>query len=306
VNTPVSLEKLTKTFGRKTAVNDLSLSVTAGQTFGLIGANGAGKTTTFSMLAGYLEPTSGSVKIFGHHPKDTGALRNRVGVLPQDALLPSRVRAGALLIHFARLQGFSAAVAKKMAVEMLDQVGLAESFHTRCGTLSHGMAKRVGIAQAFLGDPELVLLDEPTAGLDPKNAHHLRELIRARRANGRTIIISSHNLHELESLCDAAAIIDRGRLVAHGTMSELTGASREVRIVIAGGEVAPDALRSLPGVSSAAFDPVSHTLSIRVDTQVAGMDEVTTRLLTRLIADGHLIVAVAPGHSLEDQVMRML
>ena len=193
-----------------------------------------------------------------------------------------------------------------MAADVLASVGLADCLGTRCGALSHGMAKRVGIAQAFLGDPELVLLDEPTAGLDPKNAHHLRELIRARRTAGRTIVISSHNLHELESLCDSAAIIDKGRLVAKGTMAELTGSAREVRVGITSAQVALEPLRALKGVVAAEFDAASRTLLIRVDPQAAKAEEAATQILARLIADGHLITAVAQGHSLEDRVMRML
>lgn len=306
MSAPIVLNGLTKSFGRKTAVDGLSFSVAGGHIFGLIGPNGAGKTTTFSMLAGYLRPTSGVVEVLGRSPKDTDALRNRMGVLPQDALLPARAKAGDLLVYFAKLQGFSGAAPKKMAVDMLESVGLAECFHTRCGTLSHGMAKRVGIAQAFLGDPELVLLDEPTAGLDPKNAHHLRGLIRARRVAGRTIVISSHNLHELQSMCDSVAIIDHGRLVANGTMDELTGAAREVRIGLGCAEADLGAVRALAAVTAAEFDAPSRTLLVRVDPQTAKVEEATTRVLAQLIADGHLITGVTQGHSLEDQVMRML
>jgi ABC-type multidrug transport system ATPase subunit len=213
--------RLTKRFGLKSAVDDVTLTVGAGTVYGLIGPNGAGKTTTFSILAGYLRPTEGSAEVLGFAPTAVNELRSRLGVLPQDALLPSSDTVGEFLLHMGRLQDLPKDKAMESARRGLEEVSGSDWWKQRCGSLSHGMAKRVALAQAFLGDPEVVLLDEPTAGLDPRIAWEVRQVIKAKRGQ-RTIVISSHNLQELEEICDAAAILDRGRLVAHGTMAELT------------------------------------------------------------------------------------
>ena len=201
------LSHVTKAFGPTPAVNDVSLTVERGLVFGLIGPNGAGKTTTFSMLAGYLFPTSGEIQVLGYAPTNTDALRARLGVLPQDALLPPNDRVGELLVHAARLQDVPRAKAEGLAREALAEVDGKDWWNTKCGALSHGMAKRVALAQALLGEPEVVLLDEPTAGLDPRVAYEVRQIVRARK--GRcTLVVSSHNLQELEQICDAAAILE--------------------------------------------------------------------------------------------------
>jgi ABC-2 type transport system ATP-binding protein len=302
---PIRLRALRKSFGRKVAVDSLTLDIGPDQIYGLIGPNGAGKTTTFSMMAGYLHPSSGDIAILGCRPGDVAALRNRVGVLPQDALLPAQTRCADLLSYFGRLQGFDTLTARQLAVEALERVGLPDAAELRCGTLSHGMAKRIGIAQAFLGNPELVLLDEPTAGLDPKHAHQIRDLIRQQRRAGRCIVISSHNLHELESLCDAAAILDHGRLVLEGTMATLTGSSRQIRIqLLPGAQPELDALRRLPQLKSANFDATNACLEIEVEA--ARPEELITAALGLLIAQGLLIAGVSKGDSLEAQVMKLI
>ncbi|MBV9945567.1 MAG: ABC transporter ATP-binding protein, partial [Myxococcales bacterium] len=212
----VRLRRVTRRFGSKTAVDEVSLTIPLGCAYGLIGPNGAGKTTTFSMMAGYLRPTEGSIDVLGFAPAAVGALRGRVGVLPQDALLPAGDEVGQLLVHLARLQDLPGNKAIEAARRALADVEGGDWWTQRCGNLSHGMAKRVALAQAFLGRPEIVLLDEPTAGLDPRVAWEIRQLVRAKRGVC-TIVISSHNLRELEEICDAAALLDRGRLVIAGT-----------------------------------------------------------------------------------------
>ncbi len=225
----VRLRHVSKRFGPKIAVDDLSLEIRAGRVYGLIGPNGAGKTTTFSMMAGFLRPTHGEVEILGYSPEQVGELKSRVGVLPQDAILPPLDRVGEFLVHMARLQGSRRDEAETMARAVLEEVDGRDWWNQRCSSLSHGMAKRVQLAQALLGDPEVVLLDEPTAGLDPRIAYEVRQLIKGRK--GRcTLIVSSHNLNELEEICDGAAILDRGKLVASGTIAQLTGASEEIHV----------------------------------------------------------------------------
>ena len=182
-------------------------------------------------MAGYLAPTHGEARVLDAAPGDLDKLRGRVGVLPQDALLPDD-RVGQFLRHCCRLQGMGASEADTEARARLEEVKGSDWWELRTGSLSHGMSKRVALAQALLGNPELVLLDEPTAGLDPRVAYEVRNIVKGRRGSC-TLVISSHNLQELEEVCDAAAILDRGKLVGYGTISELTSATGEFHVEIA-------------------------------------------------------------------------
>ncbi|MGC4115421.1 MAG: ABC transporter ATP-binding protein [Myxococcales bacterium] len=301
----IALDGVTKRFGALVAVNAVSLRVQRGAVFGLIGPNGAGKTTTFSMICGYLRPDAGTARVLGHAAGDLAALKGRLGALPQDAMLPANDLVGDALVFYARLLGMSKPEALKAAQEGLDRVGLSQWWRVRCGALSHGMAKRVGLAQAFLASPEVVLLDEPTAGLDPKSAFHLREFIKTQRQAGRTIVISSHNLTELEELCDAAAILDHGKVVAQGSMAELTRSVGEVRIALASDAPPVDELRALPCVSAIEFDAGRRVLAV---TYSPGKDEaeaVIGEVLKVLLAKGAKISSVSKGRKLEERVMEL-
>jgi ABC-type multidrug transport system ATPase subunit len=318
VSTPRPLEaavrarRLTKRFATTTAVDDLTFEVGSGAVFGLIGPNGAGKTTTFSMLAGYLHPTYGSIELLGLPPTAVDALRSRVGVLPQDAQLPVTDGVGEFLVHMARLQGMPKNKARECAERALDDVSGRDWWKERCGHLSHGMAKRVVLAQAFLGEPEVLLLDEPTAGLDPRVAWEVRQSILAKK--GRcAIVISSHNLHELEEICDAAAIIDRGRLVAGGSMVELTATNEEVRVKVTpgttsgpqAGQVPLSALRELPDVRTVDLDPERLEIVVRFDRGHADAETVIARVLRALLDQQVPISGVTKGRGLEKRVMEI-
>jgi ABC-type multidrug transport system ATPase subunit len=306
----VRVRRLTKRFGPKTAVDDVSLTIDAGVVYGLIGPNGAGKTTTFSMLAGYLTPTDGSVEVLGFAPTAVDELRSRLGVLPQDALLPASDTVGEFLLHMARLQDIPSDKALEAARQGLDDVEGRDWWGQRCGSLSHGMAKRVALAQAFLGEPEVVLLDEPTAGLDPRVAWEIRQLIKAKK--GRcTIIISSHNLQELEEICDAAAILDRGRVVASGSMTELTAANEEVRVKVAPGtkrgtatgQVQVQQLRELPMVKSIEYDDERCEIVVYFERKQADAETVIGHVLWILLHNQVRISGVSKGRGLEQRVM---
>jgi ABC-type multidrug transport system ATPase subunit len=298
------LVQVRKTFGPTVAVDDLSLRIPAGSVFGLIGPNGAGKTTTFSMLAGYIAPTRGEIHVLGHAPSHVEALRGRVGVLPQDALLPAGDKVGEFLVYAARLQDVPATKATELARQVLAEVAGSDWWDTSCGALSHGMAKRVALAQALLGSPELVLLDEPTAGLDPRVAYEVRQIVSARK--GRcTLVVSSHNLQELEQICDAAAILDRGRVVAQGTMAELTSSSEEIRIKLAPGPVPIAAVREVPTVARAAFEDEARELVIHFDPRAVDAEAVIGAALTVLLQQGARISGVTRGRGLEKRVIEM-
>ncbi|AKU96621.1 ABC transporter, ATP-binding protein [Labilithrix luteola] len=302
VEVAVRLTKVTKRFGAKTAVDEVSLRVRAGSVYGLIGPNGAGKTTTFSMMAGFLKPTSGNVEVLGYSPTQVDELRSRLGVLPQDALLPASDKVGEFLSHMALLQDIPKDRVETTAREVLAEVEGRDWWNVRCGSLSHGMAKRVQLAQALLGDPEVVLLDEPTAGLDPRVAYEVRQLIKSRR--GRcTLIVSSHNLQELEEICDGAAILDRGRVVASGSISELTAASEEIRIRLAQGPVPIPVVRDLPMVKRVEWDDERRELVVYFDRGSVDAETVIGHVLWALLQNQARISAVSKGRGLEQRVM---
>jgi len=217
-------EGVTKRYGRRgmLALDGFSCRFPAGKLCGLVGPNGAGKTTAFSIVGGYLRPNQGSVQILGESGFDPWKLKGRLGILPQDADLGLRHTPVELLTHLGRLQGLSAADSHKEAARVLDAVGLTQRRRKRIGTLSHGMRRRVAVASALIGEPELILLDEPTAGLDPMQARDLRQTL-LRRAAGQTIVVSSHNLDELERICDWVVMMDRGMCIRQGPVEEITG-----------------------------------------------------------------------------------
>ncbi|SEM70394.1 ABC-type multidrug transport system, ATPase component [Stigmatella aurantiaca] len=298
----IELFQVSKRFGPKVAVNAVTLSVPQGQVYGLIGPNGAGKTTTFSMMCGYLYPSEGNLKVLGVNPTHPGALKGKLGALPQDAILPPGWETGTLLTYWARLSGLPSP--EREAHEALDKVGLAEAWTVQTQALSHGMAKRAAMAQALMGQPPLVLLDEPTAGLDPRIAAQVRQVIRDMRGR-QTVVVSSHNLQELEELCDGAAILDRGTLAQAGTMSELTSQGAEFRVQIARGEIIPPELTQLPGVTAARMESPG-VLLVRFDGQAHRPEEVISRTVAHLLQTGVLILGVSRGRSLEDRVLQIL
>jgi len=300
----IDLKGVIKRFGAVAAVNDVTFEVPMGSVFGLIGPNGAGKTTTFSMLAGYLAPTSGEIYVLDRSPDAVAELKGKVGVLPQDALLPANERVGDFLVYLARLQGMDAPSARRGAEQVLADVGGADWWSTRCGTLSHGMAKRVGLGAALLGEPQVVLLDEPTAGLDPRVAYEVRQLVKSRR--GRcTLVISSHNLQELEEICDHAAILDRGQLITSGTMAELTASSSEVRFELARGPVPEEEMRGVEGVKTVEWDKASRELSVTFDRAVCDAEEMIRRGTYILYQNNARISGISKGRGLEQRVMEL-
>jgi ABC-type multidrug transport system ATPase subunit len=314
----IRVQKASKSFGPKLAVDDLTMQIAAGAVFGLIGPNGAGKTTTFSMLAGYLKPSSGTLEVLGFAPNQVAALRGRIGVLPQDALLPAADRVGEFMTHMARLQGIPARKAIGVARDTLAEVDGKEWWNVKCGALSHGMAKRVQLAQALLGDPEVVLLDEPTAGLDPRIAYEVRQLIKSRK--GRcTLIVSSHNLQELEEVCDGAAILDRGHLVGIGSMAELTAATQEVRFKVTAAVTKPGPpttpgqgqtplaiVQGLPMVKLAEYDDTRGELIVHFDPRgQVDAEQVIEAALWVLLQQRVRISGVTKGRGLEQRVMEM-
>tara|TARA_B110001454_G_scaffold48257_1_gene47567 strand:+ start:1449 stop:2372 length:924 start_codon:yes stop_codon:yes gene_type:complete len=221
----IECKNLTKSYGHKCALNNVSFEIHKGQPIALVGPNGAGKSTLFSILAGYERATSGSAKIWGQ-PAGSSELIGRLGVLPQDALFTPHLSLLKQLSYFAQLQGYSHSESQKEALRVLELMQLREVHDERITSLSHGMKKRVAIAQALMGSPELVLLDEPTAGLDPENARNIRQQI-VDLAAETTFIVSSHNLSELERMCSQVIHLEQGELKALQAIGTPEGAPQQ-------------------------------------------------------------------------------
>jgi ABC-2 type transport system ATP-binding protein len=307
----IELVGVSKVFGRIRAVDGLAFSVPEGSLFGLIGPNGAGKTTTFGLLAGFLKPTSGEIRARGE-PLRFGTPRvGKIVALPQDAQLPPRMTAVDALVMLGRLGGLDKETADRRSVAALERLGLTTPIaFQKIGTLSHGQRRRVAIAQTLLGDREVILLDEPTAGLDPLAAAELRQLIKELRKD-RTIILSSHNLSEVEALCDRAAIIAAGKLVSIGTMDELRKATSLVRVVLASPPGDPaqatSLLRTIEGVRSATpapDDPRAIDLEVADDGH-GGADRVVNDVLKKIMELGASIRSVERGKSLEQSFLEV-
>src|SRR5262245_32121332 len=216
------------------ALQDLTLTVGQGEVFGFLGPNGAGKTTTLKLLMQLIFPTSGRAEILGRPVGDV-SVRRRIGYLPENPYFYDNLTAEELLVYFARLFGDGAAEGRQRASRLLDVVGIGAERRFQLRKFSKGMVQRVGIAQALVNDPEVVFLDEPMSGLDPLGRREVRELILKLRDEGRTVFFSSHVLSDAEALCSRVAILAKGRLVASGSVSELTPLdARGWELVVAG------------------------------------------------------------------------
>ncbi|MBI2812670.1 MAG: ABC transporter ATP-binding protein [Opitutae bacterium] len=212
------------TGARVGAVQDLSLRLAPGQVLGLFGPNGSGKSTTLKALAGLLHPTAGECRVFDHSAGSAEA-RPRVGYLPEAPRFAPHLTGREFLFYCAGLSGLGGEVAAQRVGEVLTWSGLAGAAGRRMGTYSKGMKQRIGLAQAIVHDPDLVLLDEPAGGLDPQGRLALDGLIRDLAARGKTVVFSSHLLDAAGALCDRIALLGKGRLLAEGTTAELLGAA---------------------------------------------------------------------------------
>ncbi len=226
---PVAADGLVKHYGERVALDGLSLRVGQGEVVGLLGPNGAGKTTTVKILLGLVAPTAGHAELFGLPVTDPAA-RRRVGYLPEQFRFPGWMTGAGLLDLHGRLAGLDAAVRTEHAAEVLDLVGLRGRERERIGGYSKGMQQRIGLAQALVGNPDLVILDEPTSALDPIGRRDVRDIVRTLRARGTAVVLNSHLLSEVEMVCDRVAIVDRGRLVRSGRLDELVGGALELRV----------------------------------------------------------------------------
>ena len=222
----IEISHLTKKFDGFIAVDDLSFTVEEGEVLGFLGPNGAGKSTTMKIITGFLGATSGSVTVHGHDiSRDPMAVKSLIGYLPEGAPSYPDMTVLEFLDFIAEVRGFSGEEKKQRIAKVIREVELAEVCHKTIDTLSKGFKRRVGLAQAIIHDPKVLILDEPTDGLDPNQKHHVRQLIR-NLARDRIVIISTHILEEVSAVCTRAIIIAAGRIVADGTPKELEARSR--------------------------------------------------------------------------------
>jgi ABC-2 type transport system ATP-binding protein len=206
------------------AVDHLDLHVAAGQVFGLLGPNGSGKSTTIKLILGLLEPTAGDCSVFGVSSTRVEA-RLEVGYLPESPHFYRYLTGRELVEFYARMAGMRRAALAARVQEVVDLVGLTEAADRRVGTYSKGMLQRIGLAQALVHDPRLLILDEPTAGVDPVGSAEMAKLILKLKAQGKTVVITSHLLGQIEDICDRVAILDRGRLMVEGAVKDLVGSA---------------------------------------------------------------------------------
>lgn len=233
---------LRKEYGRKVAVEDLTLTVQRGEVFGFLGPNGAGKTTAMKMLLGLVRPTAGEARILGRPVTDVD-VRTRIGFLPEQFRFHEWMRAEEFLDFHGRLAGLPPVERRRRIAEVLELVGLGARRHDRLRSFSKGMLQRIGLAQAILHDPAVVFLDEPTSALDPIGRREVRELIHRLRERGTTVFLNSHLLSEVEQVCDRLVILDHGRVVREGPLAELLRQELEVEIEVE--PLTPDLLAAL-------------------------------------------------------------
>lgn len=311
----IETHQLCRQFGQIKAVQDMNLAIPQGSLFGLIGSNGAGKTTTLRMLAGLLEPTSGSIVINGQPmAQNTTDLRKQIGFMPDFFGVYDDLVVWEYLDFFARCYHIPSTRRAQVIRELLDLVDLTDKRHAFVHTLSRGMRQRLCLAHALVHDPQVLLLDEPASGLDPRARVEMRELLRELGAMGKTVVLSSHILSELAELCDSIGIIERGLLVTSGRLDEVRARFQEDRIldikIISDYNHADSILKNHPKVVQVL--PPSHQNNQFLDQgkniQVSfqGAEDDIASLLETLILNHVRVVSISETHTgLEEVFLRL-
>ncbi|QCX29276.1 ABC transporter ATP-binding protein [Nocardioides jishulii] len=282
------VDHLVRRFGDLTAVDDVSFRIAPGETYGLLGPNGAGKTTTISMIAGLLKADAGSITIAGR-PMAADAVepKRHLGLVPQDLAIYPELTATENLRFFGKLQGLRGEALDHRVREVLEVIGLADRAKDRAKEYSGGMKRRLNIGVGLLHQPELLILDEPTVGVDPQSRNSILESVEALSGEGMAVLYTTHYMEEAERLCDRIAIIDSGRLQAEGTRDELiqlAGGTDTIRLGGAGDlPAAAEKLRTRPGVERVDADRSALTLTVRdAPTLVADVVATATEAGVRL------------------------
>ncbi len=310
----IETRQLTKKYGRVLAVDHVDLQVPRGGLFGFIGPNGAGKTTTLRMLAGLLEPSAGEVWVDGQRvDRDLRLSHRLIGYMPDFFGVYDDMLVWEYLDFFARCYGLALARRRTMVDELLDLVNLSDKRNENVQALSRGMQQRLCLAHALVHDPQILLLDEPASGLDPRARVEMRELLKELAAMGKTVIVSSHILAELAEMCTVVGIIEKGKMVACGTMEEIRAqlhASRILRIRLLADE--PAALARIRDCQSLGVgEPVVLESQGRpgttVDVEFSGDDQAVAGMLTHLVTGGARIADFREaGNELEELFLRLV
>lgn len=297
---------LTKRYGSLTAVDKLDLGVKANTIHGFLGPNGAGKTTTIKILVGLLKPDEGIVKIFDQEVKgDKPDIRLKIGYMPELPKFPKHLTGYDLLDIYGEMYGLTKMVRKEQIPKLLEMVGLEERGRDRIGKYSKGMQQRIGIAQALINEPELVILDEPSLGLDPIGMVEVRELVKGIAKEGMTVFISSHLLFEVEQICSHVTIIHRGVSLVSDTLQNVSNkfsGPTTLQIEVAKlSDAIVETVKKLPFVSSVAHD--GNTLTIELKTR----DDVRPQVSQEITKSGGVIVSMSlKGQTLEEVFMQLI
>jgi len=297
---------LTKRYGSLVAVSKLDLKVKADTIHGFLGPNGAGKTTTMKILIGLLKPDSGSVSVLGQELGwDKPDVRSRIGYMPELPKLPKHLKGRELLDIYGRMYGMTKEQREKQIPKLLDMVGLRNRENDLIGKYSKGMQQRLGMAQALLNEPELVILDEPSIGLDPVGMVEVREIMKGMAKEGVTIFLSSHLLHEVEQVCTHVTIINKGVAVTSGTFKQISAKVKGPLTIEAEvdklSRAVVEKVKELPFVTDVSKD--GKKLLVEIKTR----DDVRSQVSQTIAAGGGIVVSMKlKGKSLEDVFMDLL
>lgn len=280
----VEAEGMTVRYGRVTAVDGISLSARSGEILGLLGPNGAGKTSVIRALATIVPVSEGTVRVFGHGLSDPMGIRSSIGVLPESNGYPGAQTARYYLRFFAELFGMSPLEARSRAEQRLRQLGLGDNADDRIGTFSRGMRQRLGLARALINDPAVLLLDEPTLGLDPAGQDELLAHLTRAAQDGACVLLCSHQLDEVERICDRVAIMHEGRIVAAGSVDEVVATSgiagfARLRFAVDDVPTAHRVLSASPAVRSVAVDGRPGDVNLVLEALDGAWSEVLRHLL---------------------------
>jgi ABC-2 type transport system ATP-binding protein len=294
---PITIEHLTKSFGGDVlAVDDLSLVIEEGQVYGLLGPNGAGKTTTLRTLLGLVHPSSGEACLFGERVHSGSTTLRRVGTLVESPGFVPHLSGLANLELFWRAGGRPLSEADFDAA--LEIASLGDALRRKYKTYSHGMKQRLGLAQALLGRPDVLVLDEPSSGLDPQQMREMREVVRRIAARGATVLLSSHLLGEVEQVCTHAAVMNKGRLVSAGTVAELMGSTTTVYLEVDDVGRARSVLDALSGVSRITLELPGMSVELNGIERKA--------IVAALVGAGVGVETVTSRHRLEDAFIELM
>jgi ABC-2 type transport system ATP-binding protein len=284
----LSTHGLTKRFGDLVAVDNLEISVNRGDVYGFLGPNGAGKTTVIRMILGLISPTDGFVEVLGKRvPGQREAALRHLGGFVDDPVFYGAMSARRNLWLLGKMSG----IADQQRIdEVIATVGLADRGDDKVGGFSHGMKQRLGIAQALLHRPDIIVLDEPTSGLDPGGMRDVRELIRALGRQGTTVFLSSHLLHEVELVCNRAAIVNHGRVIAEGPVNQLRPGGAAVKVMTGDHVKAAEVAATLPGSPEVSEDTDHIVVKIP--------DNLVPELVRRLVGAGIDVNAIVPAPEL--------